>query len=110
MLGPYIPDVRRIYWVNTVLLDADDEKPKRPVVVMRIPETTSGTVTVVVRSTTEKNGPPHDACPEHGLNETGHFSRLRAVSCELWTPEYVESCDLLLDEVTFSYVWLEFDL
>jgi hypothetical protein len=110
MFGPYIPDVRRIYWVNTALLDPDDEKPKRPVVVMRIPETTSGTVTVVVRSTTDKNGPKHDACPNTGLNEDGYFSRLRAVSCELWTPECVESCDLLLDEVTFSYVCLEFNL
>ena len=108
--GPYIPDIRRIYWVDAVLLDPDDPKPERPVAVVKVPATTYGTVTMVTRSSTEKNGQWHDKHPSHGLTREGWFTRLRVVSCELWTPENVRSCDLLIDEETFSYVCKDFDL
>lgn len=99
-----------MYWVRTMLLDPTDEKPKRPVMVARIPQTTAGTVTVAVRSTTDKNGQEHPPQPRHGLNRTGWFSKLTVVQCELWTPDHAEPCDLLVDEETFCYVCLDFDL
>lgn len=108
--GPYIPDLRRIYWVDAVLLDPDDPEPERPVVVVKVPSSTYGTVTMVTRSSTEKNGQWHSKHPNHGLTKEGWFTRLRVVSCELWTPESARSCDLLLDEETFSYLCKDFDL
>ena len=108
--GPYIPDLRRIYWIDALLLDPNDPKPERPVVVVKVPSSTYGTVTMVTRSSTEKNGQWHSKHPMHGLAKEGWFTRLRVVSCELWTPESVRSSDLLLDDETFSYVCKDFDL
>lgn len=110
MYEPYLPDLRGIYWVDTVLLDPSDEKPRRPLVVVAIPDDAFGTIQVVVRSTTNKNGPSHAKQPQHGLNQEGWFSMLGAISSELWTPENATSADLLLDEETFSYIFQEFDL
>jgi hypothetical protein len=108
--GPYIPDLGRIYWIKAPLLDADDTKPRRPVMVLRIPETTSGTVACAIRSKTNKNGQEHPAHPQHGLSHKGWFVELIIVQCGLWTPENAESCDVVVDDVTFSYVYRDFDL
>lgn len=101
---PYLPDLGRMYWVTPPLLDADDEKPKRPVVVVAVPDDVYGQITFVIRSTTEKNGQKHPTQPEHGLSKTGWFSRVRTRSAQLWTPEMAKSMEYLLDDETLSYV------
>jgi hypothetical protein len=101
---PYVPDLRRLYWVTQPLLDADDPKPKRPVVVIAVPQDVYGVVTFAVRSSTEKNGQFDPKHPDHGLSLSGWFSRFRTRSCLLWTPEHAQSVEFLLDEETFSYV------
>ena len=104
---PYLPDLQRLYWIDTQILSPDDPEPRRPGVVITVPTTVYGTVNVVTRSTTDGFGVPHDRQPELGLNKAGHFSRLVPVQCQLWTPEHVKSSELL-DEVTYSWVLLEF--
>jgi hypothetical protein len=107
---PYQPEVRRFYWLQHCLLDPADPEPERPAVVMALPAENEGEITVVTRSSTEKNGQFHPRCPEHGLNKDGWLTRLRWISTELWTPANASSVDLLLDEETFSYVLRDFDL
>jgi hypothetical protein len=92
------------------LLDPTDPEPKRPAVVMALPAKSDGEIPVVTRSSTEENGQFHPLYPEHGLNKNGWLTRLRWISTELWTPANAHSIDLLLDEETFSYVLLDFDL
>lgn len=106
---PYEPEVRRFYWLDHCLLDPADPEPERPAVVMAL-SADEGVITVVTRSSTEKNGQFHPRCPKHGLNKDGWLTRLRWVSTELWTPANARSVELLLDEETFSYVLREFDL
>ena len=107
---PYLPEVRRLYWLQRALLDLTDPEPERPVVVMALPAESEAEITVVTRSSTEKNGQFHPRDTEHGLNKDGWFCRARWVSIELWTPANARSIDLLLDEETFSYVLRDFDL
>jgi hypothetical protein len=107
---PYEPEVRRFYWLQHCLLDPADPESERPAVVMALPAEAEGAITVVTRSSTEKNGERHPRCPEHGLNKDGWLGRLRWVSTELWTPANARSIDLLLDEETFSYVLRDFKL
>jgi hypothetical protein len=107
---PYEPEIRRFYWLQRCLLDANDPEPERPAVVVALSADGEGVITVVTRSSTEKNGQFHPRCPEHGLNKNGWLGRLRSVSTELWTPTNARSVGLLLDEETFSYVFRDFDL
>lgn len=105
---PYIPDVRRLYWLESELLDPGDPEDRRPGVVISAPDTIYGTVNVVTRSTTDGYGVPHDRQPDIGLNKSGHFSRFLPVQCQLWTPNYARSFEML-DEETFAWVLQRFD-
>ncbi len=105
---PYEPEVRRFYWLHRCLLDPNDPEPERPAVVLTLPADEAEVITVVTRSSTEKNGQFHPRCPAQGLNKDGWLNRLRSVSAEMWTPSNARSIELLLDEVTFSYVLLDF--
>jgi len=107
---PHEPEVRRFYWLQHCLLDPADPEPERPAVVMALPADIEGTIPIVTRSSTEKNGQFHPRCPEQGLNKDGWLTRLRWVSTELWTPANARSLELLLDEESFSYVLRDFDL
>ena len=107
---PYLPDVQRLYWLQRPLLDLADPELERPAVVVVLPAENEGEVTVVTRSSTEKNGTFHSRDPEHGLTKDGWFCRVRSVATELWTPANARSMELLLDEETFSYVLRDFDL
>lgn len=105
---PYIPDVGRLYWLESELLDPRDPEDRRPGVVVSAPDTVFGTVIVATRSTTDGFGVAHDQRHDLGLGKAGHFSRLLPVQCQLWTPESVRSSELL-DTETFSWVLLRFD-
>lgn len=102
---PYVPDVRRLYWLASVLLDPMDPEPERPAVVLVISQKPGGEIFVGLRSSSEHNGTRHDKHPAVGLTKDGFFSRGRPVSPDLWTPNNARSIDLLLDEETFAYVW-----
>lgn len=106
--APYIPDVGRLYWLGSELLDPGDPEERRPGVVISVPGTVYGTVNVVTRSSTDGYGVAHDEERVLGLNRPGHFSRLLPVQCQLWTPECVESSGML-DEDTLAWVLLRFD-
>ena len=102
---PYVPEVRRLYWLSSVLLDAFDPEPERPAVVLVISQRPGGEIFVGLRSSSERNGTSHDKQPGVGLTKEGFFSRGRPISPDLWTPNNARSIDLLLDEATFAFVW-----
>lgn len=106
---PLLPDVQRIYWISGPLLDPDDPEDERPCVVVKVADTIPGFIRFVSRSTSERNGPVHDAVPHLGLNKRGWFNRVRTVSTELWTPSTARSTEFL-DDITYSYVLLAWEL
>jgi hypothetical protein len=107
---PYEPDVGRLYWLRPPLLDPDDPEDERPAVVMRIPDDVYGQITIVTRSSTEKNGQFHPKDPENGLTKNGWFSRMKNVPALLWTPDAATSIEAVVDDTTFAYVQRDFDL
>ena len=53
---PYVPEVRRLYWLKSVLLDAEDPEPERPAVVLLISKKPGREIFVGLRSSSEDNG------------------------------------------------------
>lgn len=107
---PYIPDVRRFYMLQKILLAPDDPEPQRPGVVMTVPSEDDDMIVVATRSSTEENGQEHGPQGIPGLNKKGWFSRILPVDPTLWTPENAQSMKVELDEVTFSWIQLDFGL
>lgn len=107
---PYEPDIGRLHWLRPPLLDPDDPEPERPAAVVAVPDDEYGQITVVMRSSTEKNGQFHPKDPANGLTKDGWFSRMRTVPALLWTPNVARSIEAVLDETTFAYIQRDFDL
>lgn len=103
---PFIPDLQVVYWVDTALLPGDPEE-QRPVVVMAVPTSTTGTIRVATRSSSERWGIPHPRAEALGLNKDGWFSRRANIIGELWTLRNVRSTGLL-DDDTFTAVCARF--
>ena len=95
---PFIPDLQVVYWVDTTILPLGDPEDQRPVVVMAVPSTTSGTIRVATRSSSERWGIPHPRSKELELNKDGWFSRRANILGELWTLKNVRSTGTLDDE------------
>ena len=104
---PYLPAPQTVYWVDTTVLPAGDPDAQRPVVVVAVPPTSSGTVTVVARSATDGFGVPHPADRRLGLSAPGHFSRRHPVQGQLWTAGNVTEVGSL-DDATFAAVLSRF--
>lgn len=102
---PYVPDVRRLYWLRPPLLGPEDPEPERPAVVLVISQKAGCEILVGLRTSTERNGTPHEKHPKQGVTKDGWFSRSRSINPQLWTPNNASSIDLLLDEATYAYVW-----
>jgi hypothetical protein len=83
--APFVPEPQMVFWVETAILPPGDAEDCRPVVVLASPETPAGTVTVVVRSTTDAFGVEHPAGGVLGFTAPGRFSRRYPVQCQLWT-------------------------
>jgi len=104
---PFIPDIQVVYWVDTAILPLGDPEDQRPVVVMAVPDTTTGTIRVATRSSTERWGIPHPRSETLGLSKDGWFSRRANILCELWTLGSVRSTGIL-DDQTFAAVCARF--
>jgi hypothetical protein len=104
---PFIPDIQVVYWVDTAILPCGDPEDQRPVVVMAVPASTTGTVRVATRSSTERWGIPHARSGALGLGKDGWFSRRANIQCELWTLGNVRSTGIL-DHQTFAAVCARF--
>lgn len=90
--NPYLPDVGEIYWVDSAIIHPKDKKPDRPVLVVEVPATLSGRITIVTRTTNEERTPgvPSPPDPDLGLNKPGVWGYLRSAEANLWTPSMVE--------------------
>jgi hypothetical protein len=78
-LGPYLPDVGELYSIDTTLLGGADPQPRRQGVVIGVPASGPGRITVALRASTP--GAP------------GGFGHLRTVAAGLWTPASVTYLD-----------------
>lgn len=81
---PFIPAVGEVYWVDTLLYTASDPAPRRPAVVVDVPEPAHSPIRIATRTTNlEVRGVPHPAQPQWGLGE-GVFSDLNLVTKNEW--------------------------
>jgi len=94
---------RMVYWADVSILPPGDPEDRRAVVVLAAPETPSGTVTVVARSTEDAFGVEHAAADGLGFPRPGRFSRRYGVLGLLWTPPHVRPIGWL-DEPVFAAV------
>lgn len=97
---PYLPDPGDLYWIDTDILEGRDKKPRRPGVVVTVPATLYGRITVVTRTTKENvSGVRHPAEPPLGLHEPGVFAYLRTAEAQLWRRPRVEWMGRLDEDV-----------
>lgn len=102
---PYLPEVGDVYWVATEILDAYDIEPRRPAVVVQVPESLNGRITVVTRTTQPgKPGVPHDPDPDLDLQKPGTFSYVRTAEARLWKRPHVEWMGTLDEDVLKSVI------
>ena len=90
--APYLPAAGEVYWVDSAIIHPRDKKSDRPVLVVEVPATTSGRITIVTRTTNEERTPglPSPADTDLGLNKPGVWGYLRTAEANLWTPSMVE--------------------
>lgn len=90
--APYLPSVGEVYWVDSAIIHPKDKKSDRPVLVVEVPASISGRITIVTRTTNEERTPglPSPADTELGLNRPGVWGYLRTAEANLWTPSMVE--------------------
>lgn len=82
---PFIPVAGEVYWVDTLLYTASDPAPRRPAVVVHVPEPAHSPIRIATRTTNlEVRGVPHAAQPQWGLEE-GVFSDLNLVKKNEWS-------------------------
>ena len=89
---PFVPDIQVVYWLDTAILPPDVPEDQRPMVVMAVPDTTTGTIRVATHSSTQRWGIPHPRTEALGLSTDGWFSRRANLLGELWT-----RCPLVAD-------------
>jgi hypothetical protein len=89
---PYLPAVGEVYWVDSTIIHPRDKKNDRPVLVVDVPSTLTGRITMVTRTTNEDRTPgvPSPAVSELGLNKPGVWGYVRSAEVSLWTPSMVE--------------------
>jgi hypothetical protein len=89
---PYLPSAGEVYWVDSTIIHPKDKKNDRPVLVVEVPATLSGRITIVTRTSNEKRSPgfPSPINPTLGLNKPGAWGYLRSAEANLWTPSMVE--------------------
>ncbi len=97
---PYLPVEGRLYWARTTIFQPPDKHAERPVVVVRVPGTTLGRISVVSRtSDTSRPGVFHKADPGLTLNLDGVFDRLTSTEGRYWTPFNIRPCGDLSPEL-----------
>ncbi len=102
---PYLPEVGEVYWVDSVIVQPVDKKSDRPALVVAVPASPLGRITVVTRTSNVKRQPgvasPRDDAL--GLNKSGVWGYLGTADAALWTPSMVTFLGvverLVLDEV-----------
>lgn len=89
---PYLPEVGEVYWVNSTITTQEDQKPGRPMLVMKVPEDTGGIIDVVTRTskTQHRPGVPSAIDPALRLDKPGVWGYPRKAYAFLWTPSMVE--------------------
>lgn len=105
--GFVAPAVQWLYWLDTTILPTGDAEDHRAVVVLAVPPTPAGTVTVVSRSGTDRFGVVHPADEGLGFSADGWFSRRHPVQRSLWTSAATSPIGRL-DDATFAAVRARF--
>ena len=89
--GSYLPMPGEVYWVDTAILSGYDKKPRRPVLVVELPHSSLGRITVVTRTSSRDRSPGvhSEANVSLGLNRPGTWGYERTADASLWTPSNV---------------------
>lgn len=97
------PDLGGLYWVAKDVFGRPDTKPKRPYVVVALPDENRPDLFVVRRSTSAGTGVFHDEHLEVGLAK-GWFCEPRNAPTALWTVKLVSEVGLVLTEEELAWV------
>ncbi len=82
--APFLPLAGEFYWVDTLLYTASDPAPRRPAVVLDVPEPAHSPIRIATRTTNlAVRGVLHSAQPQWSLEE-GVFSDLSLVRKDDW--------------------------
>jgi hypothetical protein len=82
--APFLPVAGELYWVDTLLYTASDPAPRRPAVVLDVPEPPHSPIRIATRTTNlDVRGVLHAAQPQWTLDE-GVFSDLNLVKKNEW--------------------------
>lgn len=80
----FLPVAGELYWVDTLLYTASDPAPRRPAVVLDVPEPAHSPIRIATRTTVlSVRGVPHAVQPQWSLEE-GVFSDLNSVRKDDW--------------------------
>jgi mRNA-degrading endonuclease toxin of MazEF toxin-antitoxin module len=88
---PYLPGVGEVYRVDPSIVHPAGRGPDRPVLVVQVPATVNGRITVVVRTAGTGGAPgiASPADPDLRFDEPGAWEHLRSAEAQLWTPSMV---------------------
>jgi hypothetical protein len=88
---PYLPGVGEVYRVDPSIVHPGGGSRDRPVLVVEVPATVDGRITVVTRTRGRDRAPGVAASgdPDLGSGEPGVWAHVRSVEGNLWTPSMV---------------------
>ncbi len=108
---PYLPDVGEVYWVDSAIVQPADKKSDRPALVVAVPASPLGRITIVTRTSNIKRQPgvasPRDDAL--GLNKSGVWGYVGTAEAALWTPSMVTFLGVV-ESVVLGEVRKEFAL
>jgi mRNA-degrading endonuclease toxin of MazEF toxin-antitoxin module len=91
-MAPYLPGVGEVYRVDPSIVHPADRAPDRPVLVVEVPATVHGRITVVTRTSDQGRvgvvASPED--PDLGFDGPGVWASLRTAEAGLWTASMVQ--------------------
>jgi mRNA-degrading endonuclease toxin of MazEF toxin-antitoxin module len=86
---PYLPGVGEVYRVDASLVHPAGRGPDRPVLVVQVPATLNGRITLVARTAGQAAGVASPRDPELGFDRPGSWAHLRSAEALLWMPSMV---------------------
>lgn len=87
-----LPVPGEVYWVDTEILEGDDKKSRRPVLVVEVPSSPFGRITVVTRTSSVDRSPgvASAADPSLRFSTPGTWGYVRTADASLWAAPHVE--------------------
>ena len=105
----HLPNIGEVYWVAGYIQDPQDRKGGRYSVVVSVPRTSNGRITIITRTTRLKRpGVPSPKGTPLRFSEPGVWGHRRTVEGHLWRPPDVSKKRGQLDQTTLGAVMAYF--